>query len=1483
MATIDSVWDLRPSSSPRSISVYPSSASGSASGSSSSGGGSAPASSSRGGGPFASSTSSDRLAHSTSGSNPFDDAAASSSPVPRNRGGADFGAASSSSGSGGGSSSPGVVSVIVGTERGALHRRTYGGLNDAATTTVKGGMMGRSGGTGSGGGISSVASSSNKSGSLRPEQPLGSDGTSSSSSSSSVPSLHKPIDLANAAVGGDTGGGGAGAAIVSLVQTKPLSLQGFASPSHSLTSAAAANASPVFLMLADDNRVGGASTGGGSGTLGIGGAYAAQLVTINAKGSKFDQLGDVTNGHSGGGSSKNQPALPPLSRASCAAYHPSSGYVYAAGTSVMSLPPKHALAVAHHLAGLDGTDGSGSGNGGGDVFGGSSGSSKRGGLLSSVPSYRSGGGHHHGGGGSTTTRRQEQQLALLRSALPRVVFDAKSILPSSLGARSGPDAICVTCDGRVAVVAVGNGFFAVSGRAVTEEYFLRGTVYAASDERHRHPNHYHSGDAAAGTDLSHDLSSSRRTPPPTKILSFAASGRVHPAVVVEIPLRSSASSSTTKAVGTSDAATSLLFLASGRECAAVEILHDPRFISSSYGISMASSDDTGDISSSHQGPVTAAPPRHGVATVPSPILSAVGIGGHSSDPPLVAMLMSDGLVQTRSPSCLGVPLTTVEVGNRPNDFFTLRLLPDRKIVSASYSGEGRVLSLRPESPQDLADRLMTLAVDAFGPATFPRTELAEAISASYGATSYAGHSEPTVAARALLRQYLEAILSLDEGFGDESSGGSHKDTVEDSSTSTAPAVLLTGTALLCKVCMILSRPNTSLANRAARSCSAKMGVGGQNSNEAAVKVCNAIAEDLLAMASAEASSGMSFIEPASWLLRSCGLHEKAIEVVEKHMNDAESRNKSAGGASGTAGSAGYTSPQTAKKSGSGAWSQLRFESFLSSYLSDLWASGNDELASIVLESKTTLQLLEQNARLAVTIFTSAHPQSEKQWEKTIASSDPLAHPSKPRRVIDLLKSVRPSLPREASKVGTSNNKGEEGSAPLPLTSGRALAVTYLESAVGISTGRQASFGNAGEEEAFEALPSDKATDERIADLHDELAFLLLEGVIAERQDIDESSNTDDESDLGALYRGKLRRFLSWPAAKVRPERLLSTLSPVFKRERALCLGRLGRHDEALRILYGDLRSLDMALEYCDVRYEQLEARKKGGRIMSATSTVHPHDTDESESDPYLPLVKVALASGDKEEGVDAAVKVLSLRRDVMDCGTALRLLPRDLPMSRIARPFLIPAVVDDGAEVRQMKILAALLRARYIRLKKELTEAQIESQSNLFSVPALKALGLGDLLRSAKPFRARSVHATSSSFPDVTIIKHFFPRYLIIQAKITNSAISSISGEGRALADVSFVVAESSDEALTPTLTVPLKTLPMRSTGSVWCALAASPQRLDDVAVIACELRYTVLNVDATTGAPLSFGGGAASVGLGHTYVEELQDLDVRPSDFDFR
>ena len=66
----------------------------------------------------------------------------------------------------------------------------------------------------------------------------------------------------------------------------------------------------------------------------------------------------------------------------------------------------------------------------------------------------------------------------------------------------------------------------------------------------------------------------------------------------------------------------------------------------------------------------------------------------------------------------------------------------------------------------------------------------------------------------------------------------------------------------------------------------------------------------------------------------------------------------------------------------------------------------------------------------------------------------------------------------------------------------------------------------------------------------------------------------------------------------------------------------------------------------------------------------------------------------------------------------------------------------------------------------------------------------------------------------------------------------------------------------------------------MWCILAASSQRLES-ACLACELRFTVLDVDVATGAPLSFGeGGNASDGFGRSYVEELQDIEVRHSEF---
>jgi hypothetical protein len=74
-----------------------------------------------------------------------------------------------------------------------------------------------------------------------------------------------------------------------------------------------------------------------------------------------------------------------------------------------------------------------------------------------------------------------------------------------------------------------------------------------------------------------------------------------------------------------------------------------------------------------------------------------------------------------------------------------------------------------EVSEDLTDRLMRHSIDSFGSNGFPRSKLAEALNASFTATSYVG-LEPSSHARDLLRQYLEAVLGLADLEGGASLG-----------------------------------------------------------------------------------------------------------------------------------------------------------------------------------------------------------------------------------------------------------------------------------------------------------------------------------------------------------------------------------------------------------------------------------------------------------------------------------------------------------------------------------------------------------------------------------------------------------------------------------------------------------------------------------------------------------------------------------------
>lgn len=431
----------------------------------------------------------------------------------------------------------------------------------------------------------------------------------------------------------------------------------------------------------------------------------------------------------------------------------------------------------------------------------------------------------------------------------------------------------------------------------------------------------------------------------------------------------------------------------------------------------------------------------------------------------------------------------------------------------------------------------------------------------------------------------------------------------------------------------------------------------------------------------------------------------------------------------------------------------------------MWATQTDLACRLVIKSSATYRLLENNPRLGLSVFTCVHPQNESSWRNLNARSDPLAHPQHAREVVQLLQSVHPCVIYNDTTNESKTREEEEDF--LPLDSGRNLAIAYLESAIGVTTNRPI------EQDEYDSLPLEPHVVERIASFHDELSLLLLEGVIAERgqQEKDDFSRTNEDTELGQLYRSKLKRLLRWPLAKIRSETFLQSLPPSFLQEKALVLGRLGRHEDALRIFYRDLHSLDLALEYCDYRHEQLKVlhertrmrlqqQQQQGNMFQDQEQQYYEQQQLMDECAYLPLVRVALEDdGDnngENRGTTAAIQVLALRRSAIDRASALRLLPQDVPVSAVAHQFLIPALVDSESEVRRLTVVSALLRSRYSRLKSQLTAAQLKAQANLHVVPQLRSLNLSDPLHSTNPFRARTSNnasSISSVMPDVMIVK----------------------------------------------------------------------------------------------------------------------------------
>ena len=210
----------------------------------------------------------------------------------------------------------------------------------------------------------------------------------------------------------------------------------------------------------------------------------------------------------------------------------------------------------------------------------------------------------------------------------------------------------------------------------------------------------------------------------------------------------------------------------------------------------------------------------------------------------------------------------------------------------------------------------------------------------------------------------------------------------------------------------------------------------------------------------------------------------------------------------------------------------------------------------------------------------------------------------------------------------------------------------------------------------------------------------------------------------SALRAKLQRLLV-ASPHVVPEGILTSLpaGAGLAEERALALGRLRRHAQALGLYVAELKRLDLALGFCarvygqSLRYEPGDPARCGDAALREEYGLHPEYL-AADRDVYRTLVQVLLAGDDddqeeevtaaaaaeggEEEGAEgaeggagwrrrAAVEVLGQHYRKMDLARTLDLLPADLPVAQLAG-LLEGALQKSSRERRSWGMVRSLAR-----------------------------------------------------------------------------------------------------------------------------------------------------------------------------------------------
>lgn len=155
-------------------------------------------------------------------------------------------------------------------------------------------------------------------------------------------------------------------------------------------------------------------------------------------------------------------------------------------------------------------------------------------------------------------------------------------------------------------------------------------------------------------------------------------------------------------------------------------------------------------------------------------------------------------------------------------------------------------------------------------------------------------------------------------------------------------------------------------------------------------------------------------------------------------------------------------------------------------------------------------------------------------------------------------------------------------------------------------------------------------------------------------------------------------------------------------ERAIILGKLGRHEKVLAIYVQVLGDINKAIEYCEKVFASGSAAAKTIFIQLIEILLKPPTTP--------PYTNVELHPRCMEPNVDAVLDMLQNHATKLDPHAVLQILPNDISLIRLL-PFLETALHHSLERRRNNQVLKGLLYAATLQLQEQ--RMHLESKSVL--------------------------------------------------------------------------------------------------------------------------------------------------------------------------